>query len=98
LYGPIAIELEDLFLSTWRAEKEPGTTTPAASSERTAGATGDCRLWATTSPFTGKTFAKRMSTLSGGAEAIFLTQAYFLPPARVLKELTSVARHGVRVR
>jgi cardiolipin synthase len=95
--GPTALELELLFLETWRRQKGPRY---------------DHRRFVRTAPancarirVVGNDFARGTKAIrreytrafTTARERVFLTHAYFLPPAKMLKDLMSAARRGVRV-
>lgn len=95
--GPTAMELELLFLETWRRQKGPAfdkskfVRTPPANCARIRVVGND---------FARDTKAIRREytqAFTSARERIFLTHAYFLPPARMLKDLMAAARRGVRV-
>lgn len=95
--GPSAQELEALFLTTWRRQKGPrfdeqrfvrGRAAPCA------------KLSVIGNDFALHQKAIRKAYLEAFARAqerVFLTQAYFLPPGKVLKALYRAVRRGVRV-
>jgi cardiolipin synthase A/B len=95
--GPGAAELEQLFLETWRSSKGP----PYREAPLRRGPPAACgRL-----VIVGNHLAKErkdirrayMAAFKRASRTVFLTHAYFLPPARLLKALLAAARRGVRV-
>jgi cardiolipin synthase len=95
--GPTALELQVLFLETWRRQKGP--TFDRSKFVRTAPA--NCaRIRVVGNDFARGTKAIRREytqAFTTARERIFLTHAYFLPPAKMLKHLMAAARRGVRV-
>lgn len=95
--GSGAIQLEALFLATWRTQKGPRFDEARFVRPRAAA----CAALA----IIGNDFAQdqkaiRKAYLDGIGRAkqrVFLTQAYFLPPGRLLKTLYKAVRRGVRV-
>lgn len=97
IVGPSAQELERLFLSTWK--KTPG---PAPQwSKFSRGRQGDnshLRIIGNDFATNRKDIRKAYVDAFGRAKkSIHLTQAYFLPPSRVLRALVNAARRGVKV-
>jgi cardiolipin synthase len=95
--GPSAQELEALFLTTWRRQKG------ARFDERRflRGRGAPCsKLAVIGNDFALHQKAIRKAYLEAFGRAgqrIFLTQAYFLPPGKLLKALYRAVRRGVRV-
>jgi cardiolipin synthase A/B len=97
LRGPVAVELERMFLDTWK--KNGG---PAVAAERYVRpkAPPDDKV-----RIVGNEFRKDhkfirqayVSAISHAKQRIHLTHAYFLPPSRVLRALQKAARRGVDV-
>ncbi len=96
--GPSAQELERLFLSTWK--KTPGP--PPAWSKFSRGRQGDnskLRIIGNDFATNRKHIRKAYVEAFGRSKRrICLTQAYFLPPSRVLRALLNAARRGVAVK
>ncbi len=101
--GPAVRQLEQLFLKTWRTHaKTPVSQTAFTRAVPANGA-------AETSPklrFIGNEFglARKqirkayVEAIAHARSRILITNAYFLPPPRVLKSLLTAARRGVRVK
>ncbi|MFZ5468084.1 MAG: phospholipase D-like domain-containing protein [Myxococcota bacterium] len=95
--GPAAVELERLFLDSWRRHK--GAPLDEARYQRPAYAP-DRRV-----RFLGNDFhhdrkdirRAYLEALTAAKRRIHLTHAYFVPPARLLRELAKAARRGVDV-
>lgn len=97
LVGPSALELERLFLTTWKQQRGPAfdrrrferPPPPAHARLRILG--NDFSLHR-------KDIRRAYAEAFGRARSsIFVTNAYFLPPAKLLKGLLAAARRGVRV-
>jgi cardiolipin synthase len=97
IVGPGAAELEQLFLETWKASRGPRYRaepfrrgTPAA-----------CGKLAIVGNHLGKAQKdiRRAydQAFKRAVSSVYLTHAYFLPPARLLKALLGAARRGARV-
>lgn len=95
--GPGAHDLEKLFLATWRKQKGPRFDETRFFRRLPA----PCAALA----IVGNDFALHQKAIrqaytaafARAKQRIFLTQAYFLPPRRLLKEITQAVRRGVRV-
>ena len=95
--GPGALELERLFLSTWRQYKGPPfdeerfDRPPPAAHPR-------LKIVGNDFPLDRKGVRRAyIDAFNRARSSIYLTNAYFLPPAKMLKALTAAARRGVRV-
>jgi cardiolipin synthase len=97
LVGPSALELERLFLSTWRQYRGPAF--DAQRFERPApAAQARLRIVGNDFPLDRKGIRRAyVEAFSRARSSIFLTHAYFLPPAKVLNALLTASRRGVRV-
>ncbi len=97
IVGPSAQKLETLFLETWRRNHGPRVDASRFVRARAPSASG-LRI-------VGNGFVRDkkqvrtayLEAFSHAKQRIFVTNAYFLPPARVVRELTAAARRGVRV-
>lgn len=95
--GPSALELERLFLSTWRQYRGPpfdarrfDRPAPAAHARLT--------IVGNDFPLDRKGIRRAyVEAFNRARSSIFLTHAYFLPPAKMLKALLLASRRGVRV-
>jgi len=95
--GPGAIELERLFLSTWRQYRGPrfdvrrfDRPAPAAHARLT--------IVGNDFPIDRKGIRRAyVEAFNRARSSIFLTHAYFLPPAKMLKALVLASQRGVRV-
>lgn len=95
--GPSALELERLFLVTWRQHRGPSFDTrrfarpaPAAHSR--------LKIIGNDFPLARKGIRRAyVDAFNRAQKSIYVTNAYFLPPAKMLRALTSAARRGVRV-
>lgn len=97
IVGPEAVELERLFLDTWRRHRGPRLDEPRYRRERPKPG-GKIRILGNHFRKDRKDIRKAYVQAIGAArERIQLTQAYFLPPSRVIKELQRAARRGVGV-
>jgi cardiolipin synthase A/B len=95
--GPSAADLERLFLATWRQHRGPAF--DAARFDRPpAAAQTRLRIVGNDFPIDRKGIRRAyLEAFDRATSSIYLTHAYFLPPARMLKALTHAARRGVRV-
>jgi len=97
IVGPSAERLEALFLETWRRNRGPRVA-PERFALRGEPAAAGLRI-------VGNGFvrdkkqvrAAYLEAFRRATERIFVTNAYFLPPAGVVRELVAAARRGVRV-
>ncbi|MCA2978617.1 MAG: phosphatidylserine/phosphatidylglycerophosphate/cardiolipin synthase family protein [Myxococcaceae bacterium] len=97
LEGPGALELERLFLATWRRQRGPRFDEARFARGRHV-ACGQLSVVGNEFGLHQKAIRKAYVDAIGKATSrIFLTHAYFLPPRRLLKELTRAVRRGVRV-
>ncbi|MDX2009173.1 MAG: phospholipase D-like domain-containing protein [Myxococcaceae bacterium] len=97
LEGPGALELEGLFLSTWRRQKGPRFDDSRFARGRHV-ACAQLRVVGNEFALHQKAIRKAYVDAIGRASSrIFLTHAYFLPPRRILKSLYKAARRGARV-
>lgn len=97
IVGPSAQALEQLFLNTWRANGGPRQRSELFVRPRTAGC---ARLRIIGNDFALDRKGIRRAYLdafSHARKSIFLTQAYFIPPAKILKAMIRASRRGVRV-
>lgn len=95
--GTGAIELEQLFLITWRRQKGPRFDEPRF---RRAPVGACAALSVIGNEFALHQKAIRQAYLDAIGRAkqrVFLTHAYFLPPGKLLKTLMKAVRRGVRV-
>lgn len=95
--GPAAVQLEQMFLDTWRRHRGPKL--------------DEARYRRGEQPhdphvrFIGNEFARDrkdirvayMQAFNAAKRRIFVTNSYFMPPSRVLRALTKAARRGVDV-
>ncbi|MCU0700468.1 MAG: phospholipase D-like domain-containing protein [Myxococcaceae bacterium] len=95
--GPGALELERLFLSTWRRQKGPRFDEARFSRGRHV-ACSQLRIVGNEFALHQKAIrAAYVDAIGRASSRIFLTHAYFLPPRRLLKSLSKAVRRGVRV-
>lgn len=96
--GPQAVRLERLFLDSWFQNGGAAIDVPRYARSVQQG-DGRLRVLGNAFAFERKDIRKAyVAAFEGAREHIFLTHAYFLPPSRVLRELTRAARRGVDVR
>jgi cardiolipin synthase A/B len=97
LVGPSARELERLFLETWRRQKGPAY--DSARFVRPPGVSfGRVRIVGNDFSLDSKAIRRAYTeAFTKAKRRIFLTHAYFLPPARMLKDLMAASRRGARV-
>jgi cardiolipin synthase len=95
--GPGAAELEQLFLETWKGSRGPRVRAEAFRRAPPAA----CGRLVILGSHVGKerkdirrAYTEAFRTAS---RSVFLTHAYFLPPAKLLKALLGAARRGARV-
>lgn len=97
IYGPDAASLERLFLTTWQANRGPAFDGPRFRRQRQAGCE-KLRVVGNDFALDRKGIRRAYEDAFGKAkERIFVTNAYFLPPAKIIKALVAAARRGVRV-
>jgi cardiolipin synthase len=95
--GPTAQDLERLFLETWARQKGP-TYDPTRFVRTRGAACANIKIVGNDFALDKKAIRRAYTeAFSRAASHIFLTHAYFLPPAKLLKALISAARRGVRV-
>lgn len=95
--GSGALQLESLFLVTWRRQKGPRFDERRFSRPR-APACAAFSVVGNDFALHQKAIRKAYVDAIGRAkEKIFLTQAYFLPPGKLLKTMYKAVRRGVRV-
>ncbi len=97
IVGPTALELEQLFLETWRRYKGARFDASRFVHPRVA---GTARLRILGNDFSTQSKAIRkayVQAIEQAASRIFLTHAYFLPPSRMLRALVRAAKRGVQV-
>jgi cardiolipin synthase len=95
--GPDAQALERLFLRTWKDQRGPAYDTSRFVRPRVAGCE---KLRVVGNDFALDRKGIRRAYEDAFARAtshVYLTHAYFLPPAKMLKALVAAARRGVRV-
>jgi cardiolipin synthase len=96
LEGPVAAELERLFLETWRKYK--GAPLTERLYARPPAAKGAVRILGNHFRGDRKDIRRAyVSAMQSAQRNIYLTHAYFLPPSRILKELMRAARRKVKV-
>lgn len=96
LEGPAAIELERLFLDTWRRYR--GASLDEKRYVRPSFLPGRVRVIGNAFRSDRKDIRTAYLTAMASAEkTIFLTNAYFLPPAKIVKVMSRAARSGIRV-
>lgn len=95
--GPGALGLERLFLRTWAQNKGPAF--DAKRFERPRAVPNDqLRVVGNDFALDRKDIRRAyQSAFSKATSRIFVTNAYFLPPVKMLKALAAAARRGVRV-
>ncbi len=99
LEGPPAADLERLFLQTWQRYRG-APIDPARYQQRPPRGAGGPGVRILGNEFRAdrKHIREAYTTAMRGAQrTIHLTHAYFLPPSKLLKVMTSAARRGVRV-
>ncbi len=97
IVGPVAMQLEKLFLETWRSQKGPNADFTRF---RRASANPGGRV-----QIVGNAFAidrkgirrAYVDAFGNATSRIYLTNAYFLPPAKLMSLLIRASRRGVRV-
>lgn len=95
--GPGALELEQLFLSTWRRQKGPDFDEARFARGRHV-ACAQLRVVGNEFALHQKAIRQAYVEAIGRAkERIFLTHAYFLPPRKLLKAMYKAVRRGVRL-
>lgn len=95
--GPDAVDLEKLFLKTWKEHRGPKFDELRFQRPRRAGCE---KLHVVGNDFALDRKGIRRayeSAFSQAKERVFVTNAYFLPPAKIVKALVAAARRGVRV-
>lgn len=98
LCGPVATELESLFLKTWNRNR--GVAHYQSHRFERARANHDSRISILSNDFASSRKDIRrayIAAISKAQHSVLLTNAYFLPPAKIMKVLTAAARRGVRV-
>jgi cardiolipin synthase len=97
IVGPTAQDLERLFLETWARQKGPKY--DAGRFVRTRGAAcANIRIVGNDFALDKKAIRRAYTeAFTRAGSHIFLTHAYFLPPAKLLKAIIAAARRGVRV-
>jgi cardiolipin synthase len=98
LQGPAAVELEQIFLETWRRHGGKPVTERLY---RRAPAVGDDKVHVVHNEFRLDRKGVRKAYLNAFTRArqrIDITQAYFLPPLKLLRTLLRASRRGVQVR
>lgn len=94
--GPVAVDLERLFLDTWRRNR--GATLDEKRYDRERPGPGPVRILGNHFRKDRKDIRKAyVSAMHAARRYIYLTHSYFLPPSRILKELERAARRKVRV-
>lgn len=94
--GPVAADLERLFLQTWRRYR--GATLDDKRYEHPKSVPGAVKILGNEFRADRKDIRKAYVTaMSGAQKNIFLTHAYFMPPSKILKALMRAARGRVRV-
>ena len=97
--GPVAQELQRLFLESWDKQKCPGRQEanylPAA---QAAGGTLLRLNASSTDSKRNETYVGALSALTFARKSIDLTMAYFTPDSQLQNALIEAARRGVRVR
>lgn len=97
IYGPDAASLERLFLTTWQANRGPSIDGPRFRRPRQAGCE-KLRVVGNDFALDRKGIRRAYEdAFSKAKERIFVTNAYFLPPAKIIKALVAAAKRGVRV-
>lgn len=97
IVGPSARSLEALFLETWRRNRGPKVA-PDSFDRPAAPASSALRIVGNGFVRDSKRVRRAyLEAFAGARERIFLTNAYFLPPPGVLRQLIAAARRGVRV-
>jgi cardiolipin synthase len=97
IVGPTALELERLFLQTWRRHRGPRFDQEAFNRPGGAACAG-IKIVGNDFALDSKAIRRAYTeAFNRAASHIYLTHAYFLPPSRLLKALVSAARRGVRV-
>lgn len=95
--GSGALQLEALFLTTWRRQKGPRFDEKRFLRPRAA-ACAAFNVVGNDFALHQKAIRKAYVDAMGRAkEKVFLTQAYFLPPGKLLKTMYKAVRRGVRV-
>lgn len=95
--GPDAAALERLFLSTWLTHKGPAFDQRRFNRPRTAGCE-KLKIVGNDFALDRKGIRRAYETAFKAAkDRIFVTNAYFLPPAKLIKALVAAAKRGVRV-
>jgi cardiolipin synthase len=97
IQGPDAVELERLFLKTWKEHRGPKFDERRFQRPRQAGCE---KLRVVGNDFALDRKGIRRAYELAFAQAkdrIFVTNAYFLPPAKIVQALVQAARRGVRV-
>jgi cardiolipin synthase len=95
--GPSARSLERLFLETWRRNRGPK---PDLTRFGDGPVRASPRLRIVGNGFVRESKRVRRAYLeafAGARERIFITNAYFLPPANVVRQLVAATKRGVRV-
>lgn len=97
LHGPAAAELERMFLETWRRNR--GAPLSPDRYRRPPSPTGGKVRIVGNELHAGRKDIRRayVKAISHAQRRVYLTHAYFLPPARVLRALQRAARRGVEV-
>ncbi len=94
--GPPAADLERLFLQTWRRYR--GAPLDEKRYVRAKTAQGNVRILGNAFRADRKDIRRAYVSAMGSAKKnIYLTHAYFMPPARILRALMRAARGNVRV-
>lgn len=95
--GPDAQSLERLFLGTWLQHKGPKFDEPRFRRPLVAGSR-HLRIVGNDFALDRKGIRRAYEEAFAAAQSrVFVTNAYFLPPARLVKALVAAARRGVRV-
>lgn len=95
--GPDAMALEKLFLTTWTQHRGPKFDPTRFERPRTAGCE-KLRVVGNDFALDRKGIRREYERAFAKAQnRIFVTNAYFLPPAKMVKALIAAARRGVRV-
>jgi len=95
--GPSAHVLEQLFLETWRRNRGPKLD-PTRFGREPLPQSRSLRIVGNGFVRDSKRVRRAyLEAFAGARERIFLTNAYFLPPANVVGELVAASRRGVRV-
>ncbi len=97
IVGPSAQTLERLFLATWKKDKGAALRAELFRRPRVAGC-DRIRIIGNDFALDRKDIRRAyLDAFARSRKTIFLTHAYFLPPAKVLKGLVRASRRGVRV-